>query len=100
MRNDIQVMYAKFGKLDSLGWICKDCMNLRTHFYGRSYHKCCVYGESNSQATDWNVGNIACGMFNRKYNGVPVIELLKHSKKQDAQIDGQVSIFGTYEVIE
>ena len=90
MRNDIETMYRLFGK--SPGNYCKEC----NHFTGNpgSYHKCECYGKSASEATDWNVYNIACGLFNNPYSGSPVINYKKHSgrKKLEEQIEGQMSL--------
>lgn len=75
---------------------CKTCRNLKHHFYhGRSYYKCSVYGETDSEASDWRLKYPSCGMYNMSYDGYPIIKIKKHSgtKKPEIQCEGQVSIF-------
>ena len=75
---------------------CKECINLR-RLYTKSkrYYKCICYGISGSEATDWRQKWVACGLYNKDYDGVPVIEIKKHMlrPKQDTQIEGQISLF-------
>lgn len=83
----INEMHMRFGKADGK---CKDCSNFRRyHYRGKTYSKCVVYGESNSQATDWNGRNAACGMFNKDYNGTPIY--MRHFRK-DIPLEGQISL--------
>lgn len=73
---------------------CGECSNFKRYKYrGKTYKKCCIYGESNSEATDWNVSYEACNMFNNPYDGTPIIEVLKCSKrpKEDKPIKGQIT---------
>lgn len=71
---------------------CKECSNL---IESKRYYKCIYYGVSSSEATDWRQKWIACGLYNKDYDGVPVIEIKKHMPrpKQDTQIEGQTSLF-------
>lgn len=87
----IDEMHLRFGiYLNMPPNKCKDCSNFRRyHYRGKTYSKCVVYGESNSQATDWNGRNVACGMFNKDYNGTPIY--MRHFRK-DIPLDGQISL--------
>lgn len=61
----IDLMYATFG-IDTQCRRCKDCPCLvRASSAGRAYYKCSVYGESNSEATDWAGKWTACGRFGK-----------------------------------
>ena len=35
---------------------CENCPHFITKVFDRKYHKCLVYGDSNSEATDWRCG--------------------------------------------
>jgi hypothetical protein len=57
--------------------------------------KCKVYGITSSEASDWANKYEACGMFNKEWNGNPIINLVKHSSKknnEEIHIDGQMSL--------
>ena len=92
-KDRIKLMHKLFG-IDEKH-ICKTCKNLITAKMNRSYNKCICYGKSCSEATDWRQKWIACGLYNKDYDGVPVIEIKKHMPrpKKDTQIEGQTSLF-------
>lgn len=83
------------------GHICGECSNLSRYKYkDKSYRKCCIYGKTRSEATDWRCKNVACGMFNLEYDGMPVIyykrSLFEKSSVVDERavpIDGQINMF-------
>lgn len=90
----IDWMHWRFGVTH--GHKCVEC----DHFsYGR-YHdtilkKCEVYGRTHSEATDWKNSCLACGLFNKPYDGIEQIEFVKRQAwdKQDVeQIDGQMTL--------
>lgn len=91
-----QLMYKEFGMCD--GHVCGECSNLiAVRANDRPLHKCQVYGNTSSEATDWAKRWLACGMFNKKYTGGPVIELVRPVRKQTAAaieepLDGQISL--------
>ena len=89
MIRKIERMWFFFGKKD--GRKCKDCC----HFKGEkgSYKKCELYSKSHSEASDWLMSYDACGLFNKDYNGIPVIKLTIKEPKVEEQIEGQMSIF-------
>lgn len=94
MKNKIELMYQQFGKDEKHK--CRDCSNLVYHRYNRAFYKCKIYGETHSEASDWRLKYVACGMFNKEYTGNPVINIIKHSGKgqtEEPQIDGQVTLF-------
>lgn len=75
---------------------CGTCNHLKTHSANRVWFKCEVYGDTSSEATDWRKSYLSCGLFNKPYNGRPIIEVKKHFSKTDGdeeQIEGQMSIF-------
>lgn len=84
----IDLMHSMFGEIPDKK--CKDCSNLEVHFYSRRYYKCKCYSTSCSQASDWKVGNIACGLFNKEYNGTPVVRLVVPKKNQCEPMEGQI----------
>lgn len=94
----IDAMHQAFGVGHDL---CKDCSHFQIHMAcSRKVFKCDVYGETSSEASDWRKSYKACGLFNKPWDGISIIEYLKHSpkKKNDLQIDGQLSLWkgGTY----
>lgn len=89
----IDLMHHRFGKCE--GHTCKECSNLVWHKYDKKYYKCIVYGESYSEATDWRVSYMACGMLNKEWNGGRIVELVRagsefNRKKEIEPLDGQV----------
>ena len=63
---------------------CRDCCNLIGYASGkRIYHKCKAYGDTASQATDWGLNYIACGMFNVPMGDMmPLIERIWRQKSE------------------
>ena len=95
-------MYKLFGQTKNPDAICRDCRHLHTYTAERKYYKCSVYGDTRSDATDWRIGWIACGMYGKPYTGKPVIETVKHAgrKKPEEPIEGQLSLFSLQEFKE
>lgn len=90
----IELMHQQFGK-SAESHICGECSNFRRYrHHDRFYKKCTVYGETNSEASDWAKKYEACGMFNEEYNGKPIIEIVKHNKRVEPEpmIDGQITM--------
>lgn len=91
-KNRIKLMHELF-EIDEEHQ-CKTCSNFCTHSYSRTYHKCSVYGISNSESTDWRCKWQACGMYNKDYNGTPIKDYAKHLPRKDkveAQCEGQIT---------
>ena len=90
----IGTMYNLFGRCENHEAICKNCKHLTVHEANRRWYKCECYGESSSDSTDWRCSWLACGLYNRPYDGKPVIEVKKHTgrKKKEEQIDGQLDL--------
>lgn len=90
-------MHDTFGKKE--GHKCKECSNLyRCNYRSMKLKKCTCYGLTHSSATDWNLSFVACGLFNKDYNGKKVIEMVIHQRRKPndiivEQIEGQVSVF-------
>ena len=93
----IDLMHKFFGICE--GHTCGECSNLvEEPYHGKMYRKCKVYGQSNSEATDWAKRYLACGRFNEPYTGRPIIECVKpvRTKQEEAQrieLEGQTSLF-------
>lgn len=90
------LMYKRFGICE--GHVCGECSNLvAVRANDRPLHKCRVYGNTSSEASDWAKRWLACGMFNKTYTGGPIIELVRPSRtvKEEAQripLEGQMSM--------
>lgn len=92
----IDLMHKLFGKSRN-GLLCSECK----HFYrkdarGTLRRKCEVYGDSNSEATDWKATYPACGLApDKPYSGKPVVELSSRGKEpaKPLEVDGQISFF-------
>ena len=64
---------------------CKECCNFRTYESGkRRFQKCAAYGDTASQATDWGVNFLACGMYNVPLgdNMLPLLERIRQQKSE------------------
>lgn len=92
MKKKNDLMYELFGKDEEHQ--CKTCKNLSLYEANRKYYKCSVYGNTNSESTDWRLKWSACGFYNKDYDWIPVIEYKKHMprKKAETQINGQMTI--------
>ena len=87
----IDLMHREFGF--SPGHKCQYCDNLIVQQANRRYYKCEVYGVTDSEASDWRLSYDACGMYNRVYNGNPIIRLVRPGAAPDTPIDGQETFF-------
>ena len=87
----LDLMHRQFGKCH--GHTCGECSN----FTGSpgSYKKCKVYGISKSEASDWAKRWLACGMFNKPWDGNPIIRLVRPTRTdkeaQSIPLDVQLS---------
>lgn len=100
MKAKNEYMYMLFGKSEQPDAKCRDCAHLIANMKNRKHFKCECYGDTACESTDWRLKYDACGLFNKAYTGIPVIELKKHSKKPflEQQIDGQITIGELYEI--
>lgn len=93
MTRKIDTMHEMFGKTH--GHKCKECSNLKEHPYRKSIYKCRVYGMTSSEASDWRLKYDACGMFNKEWDGNPIIKLYRgrpnRGQAAEPLIDGQIS---------
>lgn len=87
----ISAMYEWSGGTD-YRHTCYECNNCSKIKKGsRSVFKCRVYGNTDSDASDWKASYIACRHFDKPVPAVPVIRITK--REQDAQeIEGQLNI--------
>lgn len=96
MIRKIELMHRLFGvKPDEK---CKNCSNMISgRYHDKILHKCTVYGCTHSEASDWRLKYVACGMFNTEYKGSDVIRFrIVDNVPQDVssqQMEGQISIF-------
>lgn len=86
----IETMYDFFGHCEDKDAICKNCEHLCSYTANRKWYKCECYGKSSSDATDWRIGWLACGLFNKPYDGKPVMLCKQRKRKKDGQIEGQM----------
>lgn len=94
----IDAMHRRFGITDMLH--CRSCCHcIKVRPTDRQFYKCELYGDTNSESTDWRVGFLACGMFDRPVDmerWVPVIDEIKHAPKPpDPPLEGQMT-FSAY----
>lgn len=50
-----------------------------------------IYGNTNSEASDWRISWTACKAFNTVYSGRTVIRTVKRERDEE-QMEGQMSI--------
>ena len=92
----LELMHREFGRCEA--HICGECSNLFSgRYHDKTYRKCRVYGLTNSEASDWAKRWTACGMFNKAYNGRPIIKLVRPEKKTadstlNEPIEGQLQM--------
>lgn len=88
----IDLMHREFGF--SPGHKCKECDNfVHGRYRSRTLSKCDIYGCTHSEASDWSGRYDACGMFNKAWNGNPIIRLVRGTPKANDQIEGQETLF-------
>lgn len=90
----LELMHYTFGVIAN--HYCRECKNLCSYSANRKWYKCSVYGETSSDASDWRLSYTACGMFNKDYDGFPIINLVKREKsireKAEINIEGQMKL--------
>lgn len=94
MIRKIDEMHRRFGVLEDKR--CEDCSNLvKITYSGLNLRKCMVYGATHSEASDWRKKYVACGMFDKKWNGPDIIRLLNYSgmpNLPEEPLDGQMDL--------
>lgn len=90
----IDEMHRRFGTIPDKR--CDDCSNLIKGQYRSVYlRKCTVYGATHSEASDWRKKYVACGMYNKEWNGPEIIRLINSGAKKRDQImplEGQIEM--------
>ena len=90
----IDEMHRRFGMLPDKR--CGDCINLiEGQYHTRYLRKCTVYGATHSEASDWRKKYVACGMYNKEWNGPQIIRTLTVGpRERDAMmpLDGQMEM--------
>ena len=90
-KTGISKMHEIHGRSDSR---CGDCCNLETYRYrGRTYRKCIAYGVSHSDATDWRLKYMACGLFGKPFEGTEFRAVKEVADNRTNKIiDGQICL--------
>ena len=86
----IDAMHVRFGTADGT---CKDCPHLVSgRYHDRILHKCEAYGMTHSEATDWRLKWVACGLKNMPLpDDKPVFDSIRGQREYVAeQIEGQI----------
>ena len=83
----IKAMHEIFGMESNT---CEHCKHFIIYEMrnNRRIFKCGVYGDSDSEATDWRKKYIACGLFNRDTEHQNIYKTLAPTKKEIV-LDGQ-----------
>ena len=80
---------------------CGNCPHFRAKVFDRTYHKCLVYGDSNSEATDWRKGYPACGLIDKPFpeDETRIVTRIIAKVREETPIPGQVQmdLGGVYE---
>ena len=73
---------------------CEHCPHFSEKLWHRAYNKCLVYGDSNSEATDWRKGYIACGLIDKPFpeGDRRIVELVIARRQDEAPIPGQITM--------
>ena len=93
----IDLMHREFGVIEDKK--CGDCPYFLAKEKGNdhSYSKCFIYGQTNSEATDWSRRYTACGGMNLpegdaiRYDGGGMVRMV-HKQREEALINGQLTI--------
>lgn len=96
MMRKIELMHHLFGVLPDCR--CEDCNHLIKGLYNTQFlRKCTVYGATHSEASDWRKKWVACGLYNKDWNGGEIIRVSKMFQAMQRKIDeagpldGQIS---------
>ena len=94
MTRKIDEMHRRFGIRPDKR--CEDCSNLiKGRYHGMYLRKCTVYGATHSEASDWRKKYVACGLFDKAWNGPMIIRTLKYGgmlREPEKPLAGQIEI--------
>lgn len=94
MDKKAEAMYQWSGGTDytHLCCECRNCVKMKKG--SRTVYKCLSYGNTDSTASDWRAGEIACNAFNQPPPEVPVMEtgIGRKRKPDKGEMKGQLSI--------
>ena len=94
MGNKIDAMYHFYGIGSGKCGNCPHCIKKE---WDRTYYKCLVYGDSNSERTDWRSGWRACGLIDKPFpeEDKRIVYIWQYYKtKAEEQIEGQIVMEG------
>ena len=94
-KRKIDAMHMRFGVQD--GAQCRDCCHLISwEGHNRRYHKCELYGLTQSEATDWRLKYQACGAYNVPSDKLdaygPLLKSIIRERSAEPPIDGQIGL--------
>lgn len=90
MKLKIERMHELFG--EHKGKRCRECEHFCSgRYHDRLLYKCEAYGLTHSESSDWVGRYDACGLFNRPYNGHPVIRI-PQAREPKPPLPGQIGI--------
>lgn len=85
----IELMHEVFGKDPEHK--CNECSNFICYRWNhKNYYKCKVYADTDSEASDWRIKYIACGMFNQEWSGKPIMKT-HIIRSPEPELEGQTS---------
>ena len=88
----ISAMYRLSGGTDPTHQ-CVECCNCKRFQRGsRKVYKCMLYGNTDSEASDWNAMSTACKLFNVQRHPLPEAAKMV-MQGDDGTMAGQMSIF-------
>lgn len=101
MMRKIELMHYLFGVVSDHK--CEECQHLiKGRYNTQFFRKCCVYGATHSEASDWRKKWVACGLFNKEWNGGEIIRVSKMYQSMQRKVEdskpmmGQISFWGDY----
>ena len=73
---------------------CENCPHFRRKVYSRTYNKCLVYGDSNSEATDWRCSYQACGLIDKPFpeDETRIVTRVIAEKRDNEPLPGQIAM--------
>ena len=91
---NIDAMHAVFGVADPERK-CHECQYFIEKIFDKKYFKCMIYGNTNSESTDWRKKYTACSLIDKEYAGIPIHEYTKRNsptKEEEIPVEGQMRI--------
>ena len=73
---------------------CEHCPHFQKKVFDKTYYKCLVYGNSNSEATDWRCSYLACGLIDKPFptDETRIVNRIIASKRESEPLPGQIAM--------